>query len=181
MAQSIVQSLLGDQAEYLLNHTCKTISKESIHLPGSDFVDRVFAQTNRNIQVLKSLQNLYGNGRLANTGYLSILPVDQGIEHSAGGSFAPNPVYFDPENIIKLAIEHTINGLKFNEEGLLRFAKLIAQHERERLTDAAMKAAEKGIDTAITLEREACARVADGWPDYDVQGLAEAIRARGQA
>ena len=111
MAQSNVQSLLGDQAEYLLNHTCNTISKESIHLPGSDFVDRVFAQTNRNTQVLKSLQNLYGNGRLANTGYLSILPVDQGIEHSAGASFAPNPAYFDPENIIKLAIEGGCNAV----------------------------------------------------------------------
>ena len=111
MAQSNVQSLLGDQAEYLLNHTCNTISKETIHLPGSDFVDRVFAQTNRNTQVLKSLQNLYGHGRLANTGYLSILPVDQGIEHSAGASFAPNPAYFDPENIIKLAIEGGCNAV----------------------------------------------------------------------
>jgi len=111
MAQTNVQSLLGDQAEYLLNHTCNTISKDTIHLPGSDFVDRVFAQTNRSTQVLKSLQNLYGNGRLANTGYLSILPVDQGIEHSAGSSFAPNPAYFDPENIIKLAIEGGCNAV----------------------------------------------------------------------
>ena len=94
-----------------MNHTCNTISKETIHLPGSDFVDRVFAQTNRNTQVLKSLQNLYGHGRLANTGYLSILPVDQGIEHSAGASFAPNPAYFDPENIIKLAIEGGCNAV----------------------------------------------------------------------
>lgn len=111
MAQSNVQSLLGDQAEYLLNHTCNTISKDSIHLPGSDFVDRVFAQTNRSTQVLKSLQTLYGNGRLANSGYLSILPVDQGIEHSAGASFAPNPAYFDPENIVKLAIEGGCNAV----------------------------------------------------------------------
>lgn len=111
MAQTNVQSLLGDQAEYLLNHTCNTISKNDIHLPGSDFVDRVFAQTNRNTQVLMSLQNLYGHGRLANTGYLSILPVDQGIEHSAGASFAPNSAYFDPENIIKLAIEGGCNAV----------------------------------------------------------------------
>jgi len=111
MAQTNVQSLLGDQAEYLLNHTCNTISKDTIHLPGSDFVDRVFAQTNRSTQVLKSLQNLYGHGRLANTGYLSILPVDQGIEHSGGASFAPNPAYFDPENIIKLAIEGGCNAV----------------------------------------------------------------------
>ena len=82
-----------------------------IHAPGSDFVDRIFAQSNRNPQVLKSLQQLYGHGRLANTGYLSILPVDQGIEHSAGASFAPNPMYFDSENIIKLAIEGGCNAV----------------------------------------------------------------------
>jgi len=105
MAQSQIQSLLGSQAEFLLDHSCKTIDKSMIHAPGYDFVDRIFAQSNRNPQVLKSLQQLYGNGRLANSGYLSILPVDQGIEHSAGASFAPNPIYFDSENIIKLAIE----------------------------------------------------------------------------
>ena len=104
MPQSNIEKLLGKEASYLLGHTFKTIPKEHIHTPGGDFVDRVFAQTNRNTQVLRSLQSLYGNGRLANTGYLSILPVDQGIEHSAGSSFAPNPIYFDPENIIKLAI-----------------------------------------------------------------------------
>jgi len=107
MAQSQIQSLLGSQAEFLLDHSCKTIDKSMIHAPGYDFVDRIFAQSNRNPQVLKSLQQLYGNGRLANSGYLSILPVDQGIEHSAGASFAPNPIYFDSENIIKLAIEGT--------------------------------------------------------------------------
>ena len=92
MAQSQIQSLLGSQAEFLLNHNCKTIDQSMIHAPGADFVDRIFAQSNRNPQVLKSLQQLYGNGRLANTGYLSILPVDLGIEHSAGASFAPNPI-----------------------------------------------------------------------------------------
>ena len=111
VATNKIEELLGDKASYLLNHECKTIDKSSLHLPGSDFVDRIFAQTNRNPQVLRSLQQLYGNGRLANTGYLSILPVDQGIEHSAGASFAPNPIYFDPENIVKLAIEGGCNAV----------------------------------------------------------------------
>ena len=106
-----IEELLGSQAENLLNHECKTISKDLIHLPGSDFIDRVMAQTNRSPQVLRSLQALYNTGRLYNTGYLSILPVDQGIEHSAGASFAPNPIYFDPENIVKLAIEGGCNAV----------------------------------------------------------------------
>jgi len=108
---SKITELLGNQADSLLNHQCKTISKESIHLPGADFVDRLFTSTNRNNQTLGSLQSLYGTGRLANTGYMSILPVDQGIEHSAGASFAPNPIYFDPENIVKLAIEGGCNAV----------------------------------------------------------------------
>ena len=108
---SKIVELLGDQANYLLNHESKTISKNHIHLPGADFIDRSFLTTNRNPQVLRSLGQLYGNGRLANTGYMSILPVDQGIEHSAGASFAPNPIYFDPENIIKLAIEGGCNAV----------------------------------------------------------------------
>jgi class I fructose-bisphosphate aldolase len=111
MANSQIQSLLGDQAEFLLSHECKTIPQGSIHAPGPDFVDRVFAQTNRNPQVLRSIQSLYNHGRLAGTGYLSILPVDQGIEHSAGSSFAPNPAFFDPENIIKLAIDGGCNAV----------------------------------------------------------------------
>jgi fructose-bisphosphate aldolase, class I len=110
MARNI-NDLLGKDADYLLKHQSKTISKEQLHLPGSDFVDRVFAQTNRNTQVLRSLQALYGTGRLANTGFVSILPIDQGIEHSAGASFAKNPAYFDPENIVKLAIEGGCNGV----------------------------------------------------------------------
>ncbi|MFA9214190.1 MAG: class I fructose-bisphosphate aldolase [Candidatus Methylacidiphilales bacterium] len=108
---SKIVELLGDKADYYLNHESKTISKSNIHLPGSDFVDRIFAQTNRNPQVLRSLAQLYGTGRLANTGYMSILPVDQGIEHSAGASFAPNPAFFDPENIVKLAIEGGCNAV----------------------------------------------------------------------
>lgn len=111
MATKKTEELLGTSASTLLNHTCKTILKDQIHLPGKDFVDRIFAQTNRNPQVLRSLQQLYGTGRLANTGYMSILPVDQGIEHSAGASFAPNPIYFDSENIVKLAIEGGCNAV----------------------------------------------------------------------
>ena len=111
MPSSNIISLLGNDADSLLNHTCKTIAKEHIHLPGPDFIDRVFAQTNRSPQVLRSIQNIYNTGRLAGTGYMSILPVDQGIEHSAGASFAPNPIYFDPENIIKLAIEGGCNAV----------------------------------------------------------------------
>lgn len=111
MSISKITELLGADAELLLNHTCKTISKENIHLPGADFVDRLFIQGNRSNQVLRSLQSIYGHGRLANTGYVSILPVDQGIEHSAGASFAPNPMFFDPENIVKLAIEGGCNAV----------------------------------------------------------------------
>jgi class I fructose-bisphosphate aldolase len=108
---SKIIDVLGSSADHLLNHQCKTISKEMLHLPGADFVDRIFVNTNRSIQVLKSLQAIYNHGRLADTGYVSILPVDQGIEHSAGASFAPNPIYFDPENIVKLAIEGGCNAV----------------------------------------------------------------------
>lgn len=111
MAIDKIRELLGNQADSLLNHTCKTITKEQIHLPGADFVDRCFGNSNRSPQVLRSLQALYGTGRLANTGYMSILPVDQGIEHSAGASFAPNPIYFDGENIVKLAVEGGCNAV----------------------------------------------------------------------
>ncbi len=105
-----IKELLGNEAESLLTYKAK-FPKEQLHLPGPDFVDRIFAQTDRNNNVLRNLQFIYGNGRLANTGYLSILPVDQGIEHSAGASFAPNPAYFDPENIVKLAIEGGCNAV----------------------------------------------------------------------
>ena len=108
---SKITDLLGSQADSLLNHSCKTIAKENIVLPTGNFIDQTFLYSNRSPQVLRSLQQLYGNGRLANTGYMSILPVDQGIEHSAGASFAPNPIYFDGENIIKLAIEGGCNAV----------------------------------------------------------------------
>lgn len=110
MSKSI-EALLGAEASSLLNHTCTTIPKEMIHLPGGDFVDRIFSTTNRNQRVLNNLEWLYQSGRLAGTGYVSILPVDQGIEHSAGASFAKNPIYFDGENIVKLAIEAGCNGV----------------------------------------------------------------------
>lgn len=114
MAQNATASydtLLGADADALLAHVCKTIPKESIHLPGPDFIDRVWIASDRNPQVLRSLQAMFGNGRLGGTGYLSILPVDQGIEHSAGASFAKNPMYFDPENIVRLAIEGGCNAV----------------------------------------------------------------------
>jgi class I fructose-bisphosphate aldolase len=106
-----IAELLGDQADYLLNHESKTISKSNLHLPGPNFVNDIFGQSNRNPQVLRSLSDLYNHGRLSGTGYVSILPVDQGIEHSAGASFAPNPIYFDPENIVKLAVEGGCNAV----------------------------------------------------------------------
>ncbi len=104
-------SLLGDQATSLLTHECKTIPRDLLHLPGPDFVDRIFAASDRNQRVLNNLNWIYNTGRLAGTGYLSILPVDQGIEHSAGASFAANPIYFDPENIIRLALEGGCNAV----------------------------------------------------------------------
>ncbi len=106
-----IQKALGDKAEFLLGHTCKTIDKQRLHLPGGDFVDRIFAPSNRSNLVLANLQRLFNTGRLAGTGYVSILPVDQGIEHSAGASFAKNPDYFDSENIVKLAIEGGCNAV----------------------------------------------------------------------
>lgn len=104
MLEKIVERL-GSEADSLLSHVCKTVPKEQLHLPGPDFMDRVFMNSDRSIPVLRSLAAMFNAGRLAGTGYLSILPVDQGVEHGAGASFAPNPVYFDPENIVKLAVE----------------------------------------------------------------------------
>jgi class I fructose-bisphosphate aldolase len=106
-----IKQLLAEEAEHLLAHRCTGIPKEALHLPGPDYVDRVVAMKDRKPGVLRSLQALYGHGRLANTGYLSLLPVDQGVEHSGGASFAPNPIYFDPENVVKLAVEGGCNGV----------------------------------------------------------------------
>lgn len=106
-----IRSILGKEADGLLQHTCSTISKNRLHIPGRDTVKEIFAQSDRSKEVQQNLQALHGHGRLANTGYLSILPVDQGIEHSAGASFAKNPDYFDPENIVQLAIEGGCNAV----------------------------------------------------------------------
>ena len=106
-----ITEILGDDAKGLLEHKCATVSKDDLHLPGPDFVDRVLSISDRPTAVLRNLQAVFDRGRLGGTGYLSILPVDQGIEHSAGASFAPNPIYFDPENIVKLAIEGNCNAV----------------------------------------------------------------------
>ena len=106
-----IEELLGGEARALLDHKSQAIPKSQLHLPGPDFVDRVCSQSDRSPAVLRSLQSLLDHGRLAGTGYVSILPVDQGIEHSAGASFAPNPQYFDPGNIVKLAINGGCNGV----------------------------------------------------------------------
>jgi class I fructose-bisphosphate aldolase len=105
-----IREYLDDKADFYLEYKSKTVKKDMLHLPGPDFVDRVFALTDRSVPVLRNLQSIFNNGRLSGTGYLSILPVDQGIEHSAGASFAPNPIYFDPESIVKLAIEGGCNA-----------------------------------------------------------------------
>lgn len=111
MSYQKLTELLGKDAESLLKHECKTVKKEMIHLPGGDFVDRIFSISNRSKNVQDNLKKIYQHGRLSGTGYVSILPVDQGIEHSAGASFAPNPIYFDPENIVKLAVEGGCNAV----------------------------------------------------------------------
>jgi class I fructose-bisphosphate aldolase len=108
---SHIEELLGSEAESLLSHECRTIARESLHLPGPDYVDRVVSAKNRNPRVMRNLQGMFDHGRLGGTGYLSILPVDQGVEHSGGASFAPNPIYFDPANIVRLAIEGDCNAV----------------------------------------------------------------------
>jgi len=111
MTNPMILDLLGDEAESLLTHTCKGIPKEMIHVPGPDYVDRIMIPMDRPPAVLRNMQTILNHGRLAGTGYLSILPVDQGVEHSGAASFAPNPIYFDPENIVKLAIEGGCNAV----------------------------------------------------------------------
>ncbi|HNP49560.1 MAG TPA: class I fructose-bisphosphate aldolase [Bacteroidia bacterium] len=128
MSYSKIVELLGTGAEGLLKHECKTVTKSQLHLPGPDFTDRIFSPSNRSNQVLKSLHHLYNHGRLSGTGYMSILPVDQGIEHSAGASFAPNPVYFDPENIVKLAIDGGCNAVASTYGVLASVSRKYAHH-----------------------------------------------------
>lgn len=118
MSIPAIHQLLGEKAAYLLEHQSTTIRKEQLHLPGPDFLERIWIPSDRNPQVLRNLQAMYDHGRLGGTGYLSILPVDQGIEHSAGASFAKNPIYFDPENIVKLAIEGGCNAVATTFGGL---------------------------------------------------------------
>lgn len=153
-----IEKQLEEQAESLLQHQCKTIPKSMLHQPGSDWVDRIFAPSDRNIRTLQSLASIFDHGRLAKTGYLSILPVDQGIEHTAGASFAPNPAYFDPEKIVELAIEGGCNAvastfgvlgsvarkyahkipfvLKFNHNELLSFPNTYDQIEFAEIQSA---------------------------------------------
>jgi class I fructose-bisphosphate aldolase len=119
-------ALLGDEKDSLLNHVCKTISKDQIHLPNPSHIDTVFLSSNRNGQTIRSLTQLYQHGRLSGTGYISILPVDQGIEHTAGSSFSPNPIYFDPENIVKLAIEAGCNAVASSMGGLALLSRKYA-------------------------------------------------------
>src|SRR3954471_16388033 len=111
MTSSRLEELLGDDADSLLNHECKTVDKANLHLPGPDFIDRVMVDTDRSSNVLRNLEWMLHSGRLSGTGYYSILPVDQGIEHSGAASFAPNPIYFDPANIVELAIEGECNAV----------------------------------------------------------------------
>lgn len=125
MSLITIEEILGDKAKDLLTHTCK-VSKTHLHLPSSDWIDRVFAPSDRNIRVLQNFQSLLDHGRLKGTGYLSILPVDQGIEHTAGASFAANPLYFDPENIVKLAIEGGCNAVATTLGGLASVARKYA-------------------------------------------------------
>ena len=123
-----IPSLLGSKAQQLLEHKCQTILPEQLTLPGPDFIDRTFLQSNRNLPTIRSIKSLYAHGRLGNTGYLSILPVDQGIEHSAGASFAPNPIYFDPENIVKLGLESGCNAVASTYGVLANVARRYAHH-----------------------------------------------------
>ncbi|MBI3236881.1 MAG: class I fructose-bisphosphate aldolase, partial [Chlamydiales bacterium] len=126
MTLSEIEKHLGSEARNLLGHVCRTVPKEKLHLPGPHWVDQIFVPSDRNIRVLRSLQALYGHGRLAHTGYLSILPVDQGIEHSAGASFAVNPDYFDPHNLIRLAIDGGCNAIATTYGSLASLARIYA-------------------------------------------------------
>lgn len=126
MSSAKITELLGNDAEKLLNHTCKTITKDQLHLPSPSTIEDTWLSTNRNNQTIRSLNTMLNSGRLAGTGYVSILPVDQGIEHSAGASFAPNPIYFDPENIIKLAIEGGCNAVASTFGGLAMLSRKYA-------------------------------------------------------
>lgn len=126
MNKEEIAALIGSENEHLLTHKCTTVTKDHLHLPAPDFLDKIFSVSDRNTQTIRSLSQLYSSGRLAGTGYLSILPVDQGVEHSAGASFASNPAYFDPENIARLAIEGGCNALATTMGGLSMLSRKYA-------------------------------------------------------
>ncbi|QEC68727.1 class I fructose-bisphosphate aldolase [Panacibacter ginsenosidivorans] len=126
MTYENIVALIGKENEPLLTHACTTVTKDQLHLPSPDFTDKIFLPSNRTVQTLRNISALFHNGRLSGTGYLSILPVDQGIEHSAGASFAPNPLYFDPENIVRLAIEGGCNAVATTFGGLAMVARKYA-------------------------------------------------------
>ncbi|MHC4715281.1 MAG: class I fructose-bisphosphate aldolase [Planctomycetota bacterium] len=152
-----IAELLGDEAKDLLEHACGTVPKGDLNLPGPDFIDRVWASTDRNNRVLGNLAWMFSNGRLGGTGYLSVLPVDQGIEHTAGASFAPNPAYFDPENIVKLAIEGGCNAVASTLGVLGAVARKYAHkipfilkfRQIEEVTEAFQAAHELGLATVL--------------------------------
>ena len=151
LSGSRLEELLGDEAETLLNHRSTTLDASELHLPGPDFVDRVVSDTDRSSTVLRNLQWLFDNGRLGGTGYVSILPVDQGIEHSGGASFAPNPKYFDPDNIVELAVEGGCNAVA-STVGVLGAVgpNLLQTHARARpLTSQRARAYPRPADLEI--------------------------------
>ena len=124
-----ITTILGNESDFLLNHVCEKIPKRNLQLPGANFVDRVMAVSDRKPSVLRNLQALYNHGRLAGSGYLSLLPVDQGVEHSAGASFAPNPMFFDPKHIVELAIEGGCNGVA----STLGVLSIVARHYAHKI------------------------------------------------
>jgi fructose-bisphosphate aldolase, class I len=173
-----IESILGDEAEDLLGHECTTIPRDRLHLPGPDFVDRVVKDSDRPTPVLRSLQSLFSHGRLDGTGYVSILPVDQGIEHSAGASFAKNPDYFDPEAIVKLAIEGGCNAVASTLGVLgavavgatIYFGSPESKRQIVEVSQAFADAHEHGLATILWcyLRNSAFNRTKDGGPDYHV-------------
>ena len=129
MTSSQIEELLGDNAKTLLDHKCTTIDASMLHLPGPDFNERIVAESDRSAQVMRNLQQMWDHGRLGGTGYLSILPVDQGIEHSAGASFAPNPEYFDPGKIVELAVRNVVHGRPVKNVEALANAEALEEYK----------------------------------------------------
>ncbi|NDI17923.1 MAG: fructose-bisphosphate aldolase, partial [Verrucomicrobia bacterium] len=149
MKFSDLEKHLGSEAKTLLGHTCRTVPKARLHLPGPDFINRVWRDSDRSISVLRNLQTTLSHGRLGGTGYLSILPVDQGIEHSAGASFAPNPDYFDPENIVKLAVEGGCNAVAVGVGATIYFGSPESGRQIEEISRSFAVAHELGMYTVL--------------------------------